>query len=52
MTDCCAVKAAARENGLFEGLVGDSWYICECEKKKQLPKIPIIKKILLLLQKR
>jgi hypothetical protein len=51
MTECCAEKASARKHGLFDGPAGDSWYICECEKKKQIPKIPIIKKIRLLLRK-
>lgn len=33
MTDCCQDRANARKHGLFEGPVGDGWYLCECKKK-------------------
>ena len=32
MTDCCADKTSARKCGMFEGPVGDEWYICDCQK--------------------
>jgi hypothetical protein len=36
MTDCCRDKANARNAGMFEGPVGDDWYLCECKKKEFL----------------
>ncbi len=31
MPDCCEEKAVARQNGMFEGPVGDDWYPCKCK---------------------
>lgn len=33
MPDCCEEKAVARQNGMFEGPVGDDWYPCKCKGK-------------------